>query len=389
MYLFNPDNDLALANFSTNYTPPAAAQKIARDLAVLPVWYAVDNAMVVAEGKENELFLSRLKKLLPIKSTLISFSELSHFPEEEIIPWGWSPLLRKKLLSAGVREERLPCMEELRQLRHYSGRQHAVQMLRELKALRNDFCGESHFFDNVEDLTDYLSTEIYSVLKMPNSGSGKGLVWIIDKITDKQTYWCRRVINEQGGVVAEPVLKKTVDFAMEFELHEGNSSFKGYSLFQSAASGAYMGNSLLLDKVIENRLSQFISVETLRWLTDVYLRKLPEYFPHYTGILGVDMMVCETGQGHQIQPCVEMNLRMNMGMVARIFYDRFVSSGSVGEYRVDFFKKRGEAFRFQEENRKKFSLKIENGKIISGFLSLTPVLESTNYVAWVLIDGNV
>ncbi|NLX66059.1 MAG: hypothetical protein GXZ19_04695, partial [Bacteroidales bacterium] len=51
MYLFNPENDLALANFSPNYTPPASAIRLAEELAALPIWYGgSDAAAPVEEG---------------------------------------------------------------------------------------------------------------------------------------------------------------------------------------------------------------------------------------------------------------------------------------------------------------------------------------------------
>lgn len=384
MYLFNPDNDLALANFSTNYTPPASALKIAVDLALLPAWFAPDGEKVIAEGKLDEDFLSSVKAVLPIKSSLISFDEIGTMPDnEKIIPWGWNPALRKKLMDMGVREEKMPSMNDLKLLQQYSSRQNAVKMLRELKLLRNDFCGESHFFENVEELLNYLPTEINSVLKMPNSGSGKGLVWIQGNITDKQTDWAKRVIREQGGVIAEPVFNKTQDFAMEFFVENGKADFTGYSLFKSAASGAYMGNFLLSDNDIEKTLSKFVSAETLHWLQQFYLKKLPEYFPQYSGYIGVDMMICPS----LVQPCVEMNLRMNMGMVARIFHDRFVHAASLGKFVVDFFKKQGEALAFQQKMQKDFPLTVEDGKIVSGFLNLTPVSWETKYVVWVLLNN--
>ena len=40
LYLFNPDNDLALGNNSPYYQPPASARQMAADLAVLPAWVA-------------------------------------------------------------------------------------------------------------------------------------------------------------------------------------------------------------------------------------------------------------------------------------------------------------------------------------------------------------
>lgn len=386
IYLFNPDNDLALANFSPHYTPPASALKIAEDLAMLPLWFAPDGAKIVAEGAHNQLFLSEMKRLFSVRSSLVSLSDISLFSQEEFIPWGWNPSLRKKLTEAGVSEEKLLSMNELKRLRAYSGRQNAISVLNQLMAENKDYCGESHLFTSVEELLQFLASKNGDkVLKMPNSGSGKGLVWIKGEITDKQTDWSRRVIREQGGVVAEPVLHKVQDFAMEFFAENGNVCFAGYSLFHSAASGAYSGNILLSDADIEKALAKYVEIPQLHTLRETLIEKLARQFPHYKGYLGVDMMICRTRERFQIQPCVEINVRMNMGMVARLFYDRFVSSDSTGEYRVNYFKNGGDALRFYRKMQTENPLLIEDRKVASGFLSLTPVLETTHYVAWTKI----
>ncbi|HBQ56302.1 MAG TPA: hypothetical protein DD786_04030 [Porphyromonadaceae bacterium] len=388
MHLFNPENDLALANFGINYTPPASAVKIADDLAILPVWYAPEGAKVIAATAQNEQFLSRLKDFFALEVSLIPFSGISLFPKEKIIPWGWNPALRKKLLDAGAMEESLPSMEELKQLRSDSGRKNAIHILNELRAENNAFCGESYFFSAVDDVLHFLhSRNGDHVLKMPNSGSGKGLSWIKGKITDKQTDWCRRVIHEQGGLIAEPVLNKIRDFAMEFCLSDNKAEFIGYSLFQSTSSGAYMGNFLMPQTDIEERLGEYTGPELLPQLRKSLAEKLCRQYPSHSGCLGVDMMVCKTNRGYQIQPCVEINLRMNMGIVAYILYDRFVKPGSTGKFTVDFFKKTGGALTFQQKMSTDFPLIVENGKIISGFLALTPVSEQTQYLAYVFVTS--
>ncbi len=390
MHYFNPDNDLALANFSTNYTPPASAIKIAEDLSVLPVWYAPEGTKVVVQNMPNQNFLYLLGKIIPTPVSFIEFTETIDFPNVEITPWGWNPALRKKLLDIGLNEKRLPSMDELKQLRHYSGRQNAVRMLREIKEMNSDFCGESTFIETHETVLKHLSTQPNdSVLKMPYSGSGKGLMWIRNGITDKQTDWCRKVIRSQGGVVVEPVLNKTIDFAMEFKIENHKTTFAGYSLFKTFTSGAYIGNYLLSDKEIENKFMQYVSIQSLIWLQTFYIKKLTEFFPNYKGCIGVDMMICETSSGYKIQPCVEINMRMNMGMVARIFYDRYVSPTSSGIFVVDYFKKSGEAYSNNKTNKEKYPLKIKEGKIESGYFPLTPVFWNTNYVAYVIIDPNI
>lgn len=385
MYLFNPENDLALANFTANYTPPASATRMAVELAVLPIWYAGADA-VIAEGRLNRSFVEMIKMNLPLQASLISFSDIASYPNPKIVPWGWNPTLRKKLISHGVAEEALPSPEELMRLRHYSNRQHAVEILEELQTGEDRFCGESHFFTDADVLYAWLeSISGNKVLKMPLSGSGKGLIWILGGITDKQGDWCRRVIREQGGVVAEPVLDKVQDFAMEFYLQEGEVRFTGYSMFTAAASGAYIGNELLSNARIEEKLSGYVSIELLHQLKNSLTRKLSQRFPLYTGYAGIDMMVCKTSGGYCIQPCVEINMRMNMGMVARIFYERYMHPVVKGKFVVDYFKKPESALSFHEKMQRESPLKVENGKILSGYLSLTPVTKTTSYIVYVNI----
>jgi len=385
MHLFNPWHDLALANFAANYTPPASALQMTEELALLPVWYGEGDA-VIAEGKETRSFLDTINEVLPVSAELISFAEIAFHPREKIIPWGWNPALCKKLLSLGASKEQIPTMEELQRLRDYSDRQHAVRLLRELSAQESSFCGESHYFTRVEELLDFLqSTPGNKVLKMPLSGSGKGLIWILENITDKQTDWCRRVIREQGGVVAEPVLQRVVDLAMEFYMDEGITRFAGYSMFRSAKSGAYMGNELLSDSRIEENLSAYVSIELLHRLRETLLGKLSLYFPSYNGYAGVDMMICKTEEGYAVQPCVEINMRMNMGVVARRFQDRFMGVDGQGRFTVDYFRKPEGALSFHQKMQRESPLTVENGKIVSGYLSLTPVTADTRYSAYIVV----
>lgn len=390
IYLFNPWNDLALANFSDNYTPPASSVRMAEELALLPIWYAeADNTelLVVAEGERNRSFLESVSQLLPLNASIIPFSNIGLYLNYALVPWGWSPSLRKRLLSAGVGAQSLPSSHDLLRLRDYSGRRHAVELLAELKAEEPHFYGESHFYTTVEELFQYLSSVSGDkVLKMPLSGSGKGLIRILGGITDKQRDWCRRVSVEQGGVVAEPLLTRVQDFAMEFYLHEGEVRFVGYSLFGTTASGAYTGNELISNSRIEEKLMRYIPGSLLRKLQEMLKVKLPSRFPHYTGYAGVDMMVCDTPQGCRLHPCVEINMRMNMGVVARLFYERYMLPDSQGQFVVDYFKKPGGALEFHEKMQEEHPLKVKDGKILYGFLPLTPVYATTQYMAFVLLS---
>ncbi|NLA61777.1 MAG: hypothetical protein GX857_00900 [Bacteroidales bacterium] len=387
MYIFNPENDLALANFSPHFTAPASALKMRRDLAMLPLWYALHEVLIIAEGDLNSKLLSELKEVLPINSSLISYAQIGDYPHCKVKPWGWNPSIRKELIQLGINEQLLPSLKDIELLRNYSSRQNAVKLLEELKLFNSKFCGESFCYTDINQLLSYLSrTKGDQVLKMPYSGSGKGIVWLKGAITDKQTDWCRRVIKMQGGVVVEPALNKVQDFAMEFDMTNSDIQFLGYSLFRSAPSGAYLGNVLLSDEEIENKLSTYIERSQLLELKDILKAKLSNCFPSYRGYFGVDMMVCKTDEAfYQIQPCVEVNMRMNMGIVAHRINERFVYPKSTGLFSINFYKKEGEAQSNSLTMQAEHPLVIKDGKIKRGYLSLTPVDEHTQYTATIAI----
>lgn len=59
LYLFNPDQDLALASGEVNYMPPASARRMAEELALLPVWFADGPCSVLAPSAYNQSFWKR------------------------------------------------------------------------------------------------------------------------------------------------------------------------------------------------------------------------------------------------------------------------------------------------------------------------------------------
>ena len=100
------------------------------------------------------------------------------------------------------------------------------------------------------------------------------------------------------------------------------------------------------------------------------------------------MMICRFPDFpfFRIHPCVEINLRMNMGVVARIFYDRYVAEGAKGIFSVSY---RGDCEALLAEHKKleeSYPLQIENNRIVSGYLSLAPVTRHTCYRAYILIE---
>lgn len=100
------------------------------------------------------------------------------------------------------------------------------------------------------------------------------------------------------------------------------------------------------------------------------------------------MMICRCGAlpAFRIHPCVEINLRMNMGLVSRLIYDRYVQSGASGVFRVSYYPSDGQAL--QEHNAMKAGhpLHTEEGRVVKGYLPLVPVLKTSRYRAYILVE---
>lgn len=390
LYIFNPEHDLALASGEANYMAPASARQMAAELALLPMWYAEEESAVLAPSAYNLDYLKQMQELLDIPVRLITEPELVSEPGLDIHPWGWDVALRKRLSVLGVDEVLLPSMEQLNGLREYSHRSKAVSLLSELQ-LNEHFCGESYYLKTPEEWKAFVEEWESCLLKAPLSGSGKGLNWCKGVFTPFISGWCTRVAASQGGVIAEPIYNKVEDFAMEFYSDgAGGVMFAGYSLFHTGKSGMYEGNRLLSNEAIRKQLSQYVPSKALADLENCLKYKLSALVGTvYKGYLGVDMMICRFPVNEKpvfrIHPCVEINLRMNMGVMTRLLYDRYVHSDSTGHFGIDYHPSEGEALKEHERLSATFPLEIREGKVHSGYLPLVPVHKRSCYRAWILV----
>ncbi len=419
LYLFNPDNDLALANNSPNYQAPQSARQMADDLCTLSAWFAgVGDSVMVSSIADAEWWQRQETADLLTDIHWHSF-RMPPFVGE-LKPWGWNLALVKRLRQWGVEETFLPGAVQMETFRRLSSREQAVKMLSQFVAssrlcgesscvraakplpdidssssslcgqFSSSFCGKSFFCTELSQVEPLVCRWEETLLKAPYSGSGKGLRQGRGAWTPVLANWCSRVMRAQGGVVVEPLYNKVEDFAMEFLVEGDEVSFVGYSLFRTDGNGAYKGNLLATDAEIESRLSRYVDVEALHALRcewAVLLRKWL-FGVGYRGYLGIDMMVCRFAEApiYRIHPCVEINLRMNMGVVARLFHDRFVKDGRMGTFSVEYWQD-AEALRTDHQRQKTDSpLVVSDGRILSGYLSLNPIGKGCHYRASVKVE---
>ena len=374
LYLFNPENDMALASGSPYYMAPASAKKMSNDLAVLPAWYAdAGSEILVGDSRQVDWLRNGCRLSLSVKGVLSVSDEY-----EEILPWGWSPALKHRLGRKSVNGV------DVDTLRSLSSRMTAVGLLPKLRM--EGTVGESSWLSSLENVSAFSLKHHRVLLKAPWSGSGKGIQPLCGLPDDNLKGWIRRIITTQGGVVAEPFYTKVKDFAMEFKVEGQDVIFAGYSLFETDARGIYKENFLASDATIENVLAEYVSREVLHVVRKTLLRELAEVLVgKYQGYLGVDMMIVRSEDKYLVHPCVEVNLRMNMGVVSRLLFDRFIVPESVGRYVIEFFPQNGEALKAHEKMMSQHPLVMKGERIRAGYLSLVPVFEDTNYLIYVVV----
>ncbi|HJD93227.1 hypothetical protein [Bacteroides coprosuis] len=389
LYLFNPESDLALANNDENYMPPQSARKLAKDLALLPLWYAEKDSLILAESYPNTEYLEWIQSILPIKVDLLTYPEASHLSDIQLSPWGWNKAINKFFKQLGLNTY-CPTDDYLSALRHLTRRDMAARLLKHLP--KYDFiCGSSQILMSKPDLESFHSVNDSFILKAPISGSGKGLKWCRRGLDEAALKWFNRTIAQQDSAIGEPIYSKELDFAMEFEIISSSEiHFIGYSSFETNANGAYIGNKLISDVSFLEDIERKYGLKKalLQIQRDIEKLVLQFYGTDYRGCLGVDMMVCqfESYPCFRIHPCVEVNLRMNMGILAHQLYHRYIDCNSTGIYKIDYSKKMDVLYQQHLRMQKKYPLVIKEGKIVEGYLALCPVTRQSQYHAWILIE---
>ena len=287
IYIFNPEHDLCIANGDENFVAPRSAMGFA---------------------KENIDLSEHLKR--PNKQ------------RRQIIPWGWNHSLKKRLINEGMDPASLPSEEELQFIRAHSRREFALDVHSRLS------CGDKQVINpdyrivarSVGEIEAFISANGSAVLKSPLSGSGKGIRFVRERLSESDEGWCRRTLDKQGSVIVEQRFEIIKECAMLFECHHEGIDFIGYSLFESR-NGAYSRNILASNEEIEDVIAEYVSRDTLiairEELKDILAHTL---VGHYEGFLGVDQMICQTDSPILV-PVSEINLRMTMGLIARNQYD--------------------------------------------------------------------
>lgn len=381
LYIFNPDCELAIANGGRYYTSPANIVQMADDLAFLPAFMGKAGDRVLVKNKPDREFMRSVYEALAMECLLVVESELQHGPALTGEPWGVSPKMCHWLSVRGMGEE-----WRTEQKEWYSrkmARKGLLKLFEVIPGLDKEIIPRICY--SLVDIGQEISGGDY-LLKAPWSSSGKGLLSLAGSIGVKEKEWLCGMLRRQGYLMLEKRLNKEKDFAMEFYSGEEGVEFVGWSAFYTGDHGEYKGNLIGSQEKLEQMLAGVLREQEMERLCREMPRMLRDLLPDYRGYLGVDMMVYRDLSGRLcLQPCVEINLRYNMGIVALFLSKLYVGSDSEGVFEIRFYPGEGEALCECTRRRREQPAIYKNNRIISGYLNLTPVNETTHFVASVSV----
>lgn len=301
------------------------------------------------------------KRIMQMESELSDLSKLwdsTRFAG----PWGWSLATKQRYIKMGIDAAYLPSDEWLNEVRMLSSRQYACDYIQKLLMHFDDsrlLGKEMRFATNVESAMTHTTSdrtqEDTQIYKSPWSSSGRGVFTSHGLSKDMVEHKLRGFINTQGGFVVDKFHEgKTLDFAMEFYVNENHSvDFLGYSVFYAAENGAYGYNLVESQNELKRRID--VDETLLNALIEYHKEHLGETCYH--GPVGIDMI--KTSEG-KIHPVIEINMRMNMGILALLLEEKY---GSAAENRCSI----GETLKsiaLTQERERGFQAKIEDRKLM-------------------------
>lgn len=378
LFLFNPDLEMAIANGGLYYTPPARIVRMSRELAYLPAYFSKEGDGILLPFIPDAGFVKSRREWFGLHPRIVLREKWQEEQVRQIEPWGWTPRESHYFKRQEVWDDN---RKEL-----YS-RKTALRMLNELgKEL--DFVDRETVLPvicySLEEVKKCLREGDY-LLKAPWSSSGRGILPLSSGgLSGKSQEWVKGVLQRQNYVMVEKRLDRVCDFAMEFRIDAGAKvNFLGLSEFSTGKEGEYKGNRLGSQEVIRKEPERYVGSEILTFVQRELQRLLGILIaPYYEGYLGVDMMIYREKTGiYKVQPCVEINLRYNMGILALFLSERYLAAGSEGEFFITHRKGPSETFRCHRDLLQTHPPVFREGKLVKGYVHLTPVNPDTAFLA--------
>ena len=329
VFWFNPGAEESLVRSPEEV--PQAVRQVERDLAMLPAFLARREDVVLVPEKPSSGFLESLLEAgveLPEIVSVERVSEVAERKLHELRPWARTPDAQP-VIDALAGE----CVLTPREL--FSKATHATFLRKILARSRNPLlCPEScagRWVTSVKELRGWMesSGEEECVLKAPFSTAGRDRVVVrtAPGIPDSVQKRIEGIIFRHGGLVAEPWLRRVIDFSLHYDVGAKGVRRRGLVVMDNTARGQFRAAT------VAERFTDFLGKDMRRTLFEGSPRRghLMEFVEEvlepglgelverhgYAGPVGVDAFLYRDRENAlRFKPVVELNPRYTMGRVA-------------------------------------------------------------------------
>lgn len=401
IYFFNPTCEYAIANGHPSWQPNKYLTYMEGNMAVLPLFFAKPEDIVLVKEAPPEKFIQSLKAIgiTPPRFSLLSrltgiTKDLTN-PVGQLLPWGWSPSAHRVLspLKQYCSKEFLnsPVSSWKPESRELYSKKFALMVQKAVIPKLPEEIIPSKYLEPVICSSEYEIKALIRkwgklIIKAPWSSSGRGLQQItklpvVRQVREK----IKGIIKQQGYVIVEPLHNKQLDMALQFKIKKGKITYLGISRFFTDKKGQYKGNYLNgWPEEINRQAADFADS-----LPSVLVNPIIETLENsgmsklYEGYFGVDLLIFKNDNNElKVNPCLEINFRYNMGLLS-LNLEKLITSNKHATFRI-FNDRFNSLYGFTKEIEKNNPLHIRNYKIESGFFPLTPILEKSKFGAYIL-----
>lgn len=394
---------MAIANGTFSYMPPRILQRFEIDLQVIPAYLAQKKDCVVVREKIEKAWQTYMRELgfeLPefILRESIENSESLNKRIGYLRPWGWSPVTHRFF-----KDIKPLCCQSYRNIPNYNWEESHKDLYSRITSLEiYKYIVSNYNYDflsgskdtpsvcyNISEIEQLLGTYRKIIVKAPWSSSGRGILIIRgNELTTPEKQWISGILKNQKYIMVEELRDKLFDISFHYYIDEKSKvNYIGNASFKTDDKGAYVGNNLqAIPKRLNSELKDFLSNDKIEQLADILkeaLMKSP-LAKEYYGYLGVDAYVYRTQEGLKIFPCVEINLRYNMGTLNLKLRD-IVHPDAEGLIITDRIIK-GSVCEFVESMKKNHPIEYKDEKLLKGFIPLTPSNEDSEFIYYLLME---
>ncbi|WP_437229196.1 hypothetical protein SH661x_001305 [Planctomicrobium sp. SH661] len=248
----------------------------------------------------------------------LTATDLHSSKSEILIPWGWTPSVRK--LAATLKIATTAPDQEV--VWRVNSRDFAFGICQELGEILSGEGIARTLEQAVELIQQNLNAGRAWIVKPLQGQAGRGQLRGSDFPTDKQLATVRRLIERQAGVHIEPLLDRVCEIGVQWEIPAtGEPQLLGLTELLSDSRGVYAG-SRMNPVVISGSARETLLNTQLKIVTSLQQEG-------YFGPVGIDSMLYREENEIRLRPVQDVNARWTMGRIGWEWSKR-LNSGTEG-----------------------------------------------------------